>query len=113
MSGTAQARSLRKRATDAEQLLWRHLRDRRLGGFKFRRQHPLGPYVLDFFCEAQGLVVELDGSQHADQLVQDSIRTKWLEARGKRVMRFWNNEVYEDLEGVLQVILETLEMGRQ
>ncbi|MDH3475893.1 MAG: DUF559 domain-containing protein [Rhodospirillales bacterium] len=109
MSGTAQARSLRKRATEAERLLWRDLRDRRLGAFKFRRQHALGPYVLDFFCEAQGLVVELDGSQHADRVDQDAARTAWLEERGHRVLRFWNTEVYENLEGVLQAILEALE----
>ncbi len=108
MSGTARARALRKGATRAEQRLWRHLRDRRLGGFKFRRQHPLGPYVLDFYCEDQGLVVELDGRQHADRAAQDAARTAWLQARGHRVLRFWNHQVNDTLEGVLETILESL-----
>ena len=109
MSATAQARALRRDATRAERRLWQHLRDRRLGGFKFRRQHPLGPYVLDFFCEAQGLVVELDGRQHADRVAEDAARTAWLETQGLRVLRFWNYQVDENLEGVLETILESLQ----
>ena len=92
--------------TDVERLLWRRLRDRQLCGHKFRRQHPLGPYVLDFFCEAAKLAVELDGGQHAITEAKDAIRTQWLEAHGCRVLRFWNNEVLTNMDGVLKTILE-------
>ena len=79
-----------------------------MAGLKFRRQVPLGPYVVDFFCLSVSLVVEVDGGQHgvADGRSQDARRTRWLEAQGYRVMRFWNNEVSDNLEGVLAVILE-------
>lgn len=85
-----QARALRQSPTTAEQLLWRHLRNRQLAGTKFRRQHPLGPYILDFVCLAQGLVVEVDGGQHADLQAQayDRQRAVWLRQQGLRVLRF-------------------------
>src|SRR5262249_7534924 len=91
------ARRLRRSVTVVERLLWRRLRDRQLDGHKFRRQHPLGPYVLDFFCEARKLVIEIDGGQHADQVQHDERRTRWLEERGCRVIRFWNNDVTGNL----------------
>jgi very-short-patch-repair endonuclease len=82
-----QARRLRQRMTDAERKLWAALRNRQLAGFKFRRQHPLGPYVLDFFDEMHKLVIEIDGGQHADRAKQDKQRTAWLEREGCRVLR--------------------------
>ena len=102
------ARRLRHRMTDAERALWSRLRDRKPDGHKFRRQHPLGPYVVDFFCEAHGIVVELGGGRHAWQADADQLRTQWLEERGCRVVRFWNNDVLGNTNGVLLQILETL-----
>jgi len=95
--------------TDAERRLWLRLRDRRLQGHKFRRQHPLGPYVLDFFCEASKLVVEIDGSQHANNEAKDATRTQWLEAHGCHVLRFWNNDVLTNIDGILTTILAAAE----
>ncbi len=109
MSGTAHARALRKRSTDAERKLWRYLRQRQLDSRKFRRQHPIGPYVADFVCMEKHLVVEVDGSQHALQEERDNACTAWLEDRGFRVLRFWNNEVLGNIEGVLLKIRETLD----
>ena len=106
-AGLHQARILRRRTTDAERKLWLHLRGGRLGGFRFRRQHPDPPYVLDFYCHAARLVVELDGSQHTDQA--DDARTRALEARGLRVSRFWNNDVLSNTEAVLEAILNALQ----
>ena len=94
------ARSLRREMTDAEKLLWRHLRMEQLGGYKFRRQHPLGNYIVDFVCLEAVLVLEVDGGQHAESTDSDAIRTQWLEAQGLYVMRFWNNEVLNNIEGV-------------
>ena len=82
------ARQLRCQQTDVEAKLWMRLRDRQLSGAKFRRQHPIGPYVVDFCCPDCGLVVELDGGQHADQTARDTVRTRFLEAEGYRVIRF-------------------------
>jgi very-short-patch-repair endonuclease len=76
-----------------------------LGGFRFRRQHPLGPYVVDFFCSEAKLIVEVDGGQHADE---SPTRAQWLEARGYRILRFWNNDVLGNTEGVLLEILRAL-----
>lgn len=104
----AKARSLRERSTEAERLLWSKLRDRRLAGHKFRRQHPIGPYVADFVCLAGNLVVELDGGQHGSHVEADERRTRWLEHRGFRVVRFWNNELIENTNGVLRAIAEAL-----
>ena len=87
---TTFARALRTSSSDAETRLWWHLRDRRLGGAKFRRQLPIGPYVADFVCVEAMLVVELDGGQHAEQLERDQVRTSFLERQGYRVVRFWN-----------------------
>ncbi len=105
-----QARALRQSPTTAEQVLWRHLRNRQLAGTKFRRQHPLGPYILDFVCLAQGLVVEVDGGQHADLQAQayDRQRTVWLRQQGLRVLRFWNHEVVQQTNEVLAHVLQAL-----
>jgi putative DNA methylase len=104
------ARDLRKTMTDAEQLLWQCLRGKQLDGFKFRRQHPIDRFVLDFYCPAARLAVELDGSQHNTEQgrAADAERTAWLNARGIRVLRFWNSEVFSNLEGVLTAIWEAL-----
>ena len=102
------ARELRKNPTEAERKLWKHLRLHQIGGYKFRRQQPLGQYILDFVCLEKRLIVELDGGQHSEQIVYDSERTEWLEAQGFRVLRFWNNEVLKEIEVVKEVIAEAL-----
>ncbi len=101
------ARSLRRNATDAERLLWRHLRKRQLSGYRFRRQQPVGPYIVDFLCFERRLIVEVDGGQHAESRY-DSERTEWLESKGFRVLRFWNTEVLGNMEGVGHEIVEAL-----
>jgi len=101
------ARNLRNDQTDAESLMWRLLRDRGLGGFKFRRQHPLPPYTLDFYCHDAALVIELDGGQHVDS-PHDEKRDAWLRARGLRVLRFWNNQVLQETESVLEAVWNAL-----
>jgi len=98
------ARDLRQAQTDAERKLWWRLRDRRLTEFKFRRQHPVGPFIADFCCTEAKLIVELDGGQHALQQNSDTTRTGLLEAQGYRVLRFWNNEILTNPDGVLQRI---------
>jgi very-short-patch-repair endonuclease len=102
------ARDLRARMTEAETRLWFHLRRRELGGRRFRRQHPIGPYIADFACLDAGLVVELDGSQHLLSRT-DARRDACLRRHGFRVLRFWNDEVLLRLEDVLEAILRTLE----
>ncbi len=106
-SPTGVARRLRINMTDAERKLWYALRDRRLAGIKFRRQAPIGPYVADFICYEARLVIEVDGGQHADS-ASDPIRDRWLATNGFRVLRFWNNEVLGNIEGVLAAVVETL-----
>ena len=91
--------------------MWKHLRNRQLEGFKFRRQSPIGPYIADFECFAAKLVIELDGGQHQGQVDYDNERTRYLEASGYRVIRFWNNDVILDLEAVTQAILVALNQG--
>jgi very-short-patch-repair endonuclease len=103
------ARRLRKNPTDAESRLWWCLRQKQLGGFRFRRQVPLGSYVADFVCLSEKLVIEVDGGQHAERIEHDEARTAWLAANGFRVLRFWNNDVLGNMEGVLQTILDALE----
>src|ERR1039458_7188416 len=102
------SRLLRKSMTDAERRLWQVLRLRQLEGLKIRRQFPIGRYIVDFACPERMLVVELDGGQHAEQESYDSDRTKWLESQGYRVMRFWNNEVLTNLDGVKESIYNAL-----
>jgi len=105
---TNRAQQLRNNATDAERHLWRHLSRRQLRGKKFSRQMPVGPFICDFRCREQHLVVELDGGQHADN-PKDAMRTAFIEAEGFRVIRFWNNDVLVNVDGVLQVIAQALE----
>lgn len=107
---THRARALRHEATRAEHALWRGLRGRGLGGAKFRRQHPLDPFIVDFVCLARRLLVEVDGGQHAPELggPDDRRRDAWLRAEGFRVLRVWNHEVLGNLDGVLQRIEEAL-----
>ncbi|MDE0204955.1 MAG: DUF559 domain-containing protein [Candidatus Tectomicrobia bacterium] len=102
------ARRLRHNQTGAEHALWRELRSGRLQGRKFYRQASIGKYVVDFVCFGAGLVVEVDGGQHTAQRQDDDKRTAWLETQGFRVLRFWNNEVLENMEAVKTVIAETL-----
>jgi very-short-patch-repair endonuclease len=101
---TALARRLRRDSTQVEQKLWRYLRARSLAGFKFVRQQPIGPYVVDFVCRGKRLVIEVDGGQHAESK-NDVVRDQWLEAHRYRVVRFWNNDVLENIEGVWDTIV--------
>lgn len=94
--------------TDAEHALWRVLRSRQLEGFKFRRQHPIGRFVVDFVCLERKLILELDGGHHATQSEADGERTAHLEAHGYRVIRFWNNDVLTQIDAVAARILATL-----
>lgn len=97
------AKALRRNSTDVEGLLWQELRDRRIGGFKFRRQATVGPYVADFLCAEKRLIVELDGGQHSAET--DAHRTAELERLGYRIIRFWNNELTENRDAVVERIL--------
>jgi very-short-patch-repair endonuclease len=101
---TPVARVLRRDRTEAEARLWRYLRNRQMEGAKFRFQAPVGHYVADFLCAEARLIVELDGGQHGMQIGKDAARTKALEAAGYTVIRFWNNEVLANTEGVLEMI---------
>ena len=107
-STVAAARKLRRNMSDVEQTLWNRIRDKQIEEFRFRRQRPMGRYVVDFVCLDAKLIVELDGGQHADQIEADKMRTEFLEALGFAVMRFWNNEVIENIDGVLERIREQL-----
>ncbi|WP_133140547.1 endonuclease domain-containing protein [Legionella genomosp. 1] len=101
------ARNLRKNSTDAERHLWYYLRANRLG-FKFKRQAPIGTYIVDFLCFEKRLIIELDGGQHMDSQIYDIKRTDWLRAQGFRVFRFWNNDVFQQTQSVLEVIASAL-----
>ena len=103
------ARELRGNPTEAEKIVWRHLRYKQLGGHRFRRQHPIGKYIVDFFCFEKGLVIEVDGGHHSEQEEYDQVRTMWLESCGYRVLRFWNNQILNEIDNVLKVILKELE----
>ncbi|MGQ0676681.1 MAG: endonuclease domain-containing protein [Rhodospirillales bacterium] len=107
------ARGMRRESTDAEKRLWSALRGRRLSQYKFRRQHPVGRFIVDFACIEAKLIVELDGGQHASQARRDEKRTRELEASGYRVLRFWNNDALANAEGVLTVILRRLQGGAE
>ena len=102
------ARKLRRNQTDAERALWFRLRDRRLNGLKFRRQMPIASYVVDFCCEAARLIVELDGGRHSQISKEDAKRTAVLEAHGYLVLRFWNNDVLRNIDGVVESVVNTL-----
>jgi len=106
--GYRRARQLRKELTPAERKLWAVLRNDQLG-VSFRRQHAIGPYIADFCCIKKKLIVELDGSQHLEQVEYDNARTVYLETQGYRVLRFWNNEIQKDLNGVVSKIQLALE----
>ena len=106
-------RTLRKRMTDAERRLWYYLRDRRLGGWKFRRQYPVGPYIVDFICPEKNVVIEVDGGQHAENEEMDLQRSAYLNKMGYRVFRFWNNQVLQETEAILEAILAILAEGKQ
>ena len=108
----ARARALRASPTDAERLIWLKLRDRRLMGAKFRRQVSFPPYTVDFCCFEAKLIVEVDGSQHAERLRQDAVRTRRLEGAGFSVIRFWNNDVLKNIDGILEAILVELSKAR-
>jgi very-short-patch-repair endonuclease len=103
-------RELRRNATDAEKLLWELLRNRQLAGAKFRRQHPIGSYIIDFYCHDKKLAIELDGGVHTEpqQANDDAQRTENLSSEGIRVMRFWNEDVLENPEDVLKTIFGAL-----
>jgi very-short-patch-repair endonuclease len=101
---TERARGLRVDATDVERRLWQKLRNAQIDGASFRRQHPAGRYILDFYCPALQLAIELDGGQHAQATSRDRQRDEWLSARGVAVLRFWNSDVTQNLSGVLEVI---------
>jgi very-short-patch-repair endonuclease len=104
------ARELRQQQTDPENLLWNLLRDRRFCGFKFRRQHPLAGYIIDFYCQEKSLAVELDGGGHNknEQLLYDAERTRILAGAGVTVVRFWNHEVLTATESVLDILYQRL-----
>ncbi|HHJ17769.1 MAG TPA: endonuclease domain-containing protein [Gammaproteobacteria bacterium] len=107
-AGTPRARHLRNRGSDAEQRLWQRLRNRQVCGAKFRRQHPIPPYIVDFVCLEKRLVIEADGGQHLEQQGHDEKRTAFLETQGYRVLRFWNDEILRQTEEVLEVIFRAL-----
>ena len=107
-SHLAHARTMRATPTDAERALWRLLRDRRMLAWKFRRQVVVGPYIADFMCYEARLIVEADGGQHGDNAL-DGVRTAWLEGQGFRVLRFWNNAILTNGDGVARSILAALE----
>jgi very-short-patch-repair endonuclease len=101
-------KKLRENATDAERKLWHHLRRKQINDLRFRRQYRIGSYVVDLICLPARLVVEVDGGQHDVRRAEDDARTAWLESQGFRVIRFWNNEVLGNIEGVLHVVGEQL-----
>ncbi len=102
---TSAAKNLRKRLTDVERLLWRLLRARQIEGLKFRRQEPIGRYIVDFVCYESKVIIEVDGGQHSIEIEKDKERDEWLKSQGFKVLRFWNNEVLTNTEGVLEVII--------
>ena len=108
-SQKSRTRKLRENQTDVERKLWSQLRGGNLAGVKFRRQHPIGPFIVDLCCVERGLVVELDGGQHADRSAEEERRCNVLNRLGYRVLRFWNNEVLSNLDGVLEKISEALD----
>ena len=105
----SRARDLRRTPTDAERLLWQRLRFWQVDGCKFRRQQPLGRYIVDFVCLQKRLIIELDGGQHAQQADYDKERDGWLRDQGFVVLRFWNNDVLRNIDGVLERIAENLQ----
>lgn len=107
---TRRARSLRRDMTEAERILWTRLRNRQLDNTKFVKQFPVGPYVADFAARSLRMVIELDGGQHSE--TRDAARTKLIEEHGYRVVRFWNNEVMDNFDGVLETIVREIHFAR-
>jgi len=107
------AQNLRHNQTEAENLLWYYLRKKQLGGFKFRRQQPIGKYIVDFVCMPEGLMVEVDGGQHNTEIGinYDQAREVFLKERGFRILRFWNNDIFKNCSGVLEIIYSNLKSG--
>jgi len=103
---------VRRDQTEVERTLWGMLRNRQLGGYKFRRQYPIDRYIADFACAEAKLVIELDGGQHAIRTAEDAERTDALERAGWQVIRFWNGEVFENAQGVAETILHTIQTVR-
>ncbi|HLC17973.1 MAG TPA: DUF559 domain-containing protein [Thermodesulfobacteriota bacterium] len=101
---TVISKNLRKNATEAENLLWRYLRSKQLEGLKFRRQEPVSDYIVDFVCFEKRIIIEVDGGQHALDKDRDDKRDRWLKEQGFKVLRFWNNEVLGNIEGVFETI---------
>ena len=103
------AKALRKNFTDTERILWRHLRAKQMEGYKFRRQEPIGNYIVDFVCQEARIIIEVDGGQHSVEQKKDFERDRWLKEQGYRVLRFWNNEVLTNIDGVLEVIRNNID----
>lgn len=101
------AKALRRNMTDAERKLWAALRGHRFQGLAFRRQSPIGPFIVDFVCQQLRLIIEVDGGQHATKTRHDTQRAAWLTSKGYRILRFWNSDVLRNMEGVLQTIVDT------
>ena len=101
------AKRLRRDLTDAERVLWKHVRNGQMNGLKFRRQQPIGPYIVDFVCQDAGLIVEADGSQHAES-THDAQRDAYLKSLDYTVLRFWNNDINQNFSGVLEAIYHAL-----
>lgn len=106
---TARSRELRNNATEAERKLWQHISGRKLGGMRFNRQFPIGQFICDFASREKRIVIELDGGQHAQAIAYDERRTRFLNAQGYQVIRFWNSEVLDNIDGVLIRIMQTLD----
>ena len=111
MPNTSRARQLRNNPTDAERVLWSILRRRQVLGHRFRRQAPIGGYVVDFVCFENRLVIEVDGGQHVESASYDAERTAWLEGEGFRVVRFWNNEVLRETDAVREAVFLAVRGG--
>jgi very-short-patch-repair endonuclease len=108
ITALARARKLRKNPTDAERFLWRYLRLRQIEGYRFRRQRPIGRYIVDFVCLERKIVIEVDGGQHNEETAYDAERDRWLQADGYRVLRFWNHEILTETKAVMEVIQKIL-----
>ena len=113
MDLVSRAKDLRKHQTDAEKLLWQKLRARQLKGYKFRRQVPIAPYIADFVCVSEKLIVEVDGAQHMDAENYDERRSEYLQKKGYQVVRFWNNQVLLEVDAVLESIALTLTLSQR
>jgi very-short-patch-repair endonuclease len=109
MSNRSRARQLRKNPTDAERLIWQKLRFWQVDGCKFRRQQPLGNYIVDFVCLEKRLIIEVDGGQHAEDANYDTDRDAWLRNQSFVILRFWNNDVLKNIDGVMEVIVKKLQ----